>query len=110
MSLCLSVKICSRIPGSVDNGLPLTVDAWLFQGARPGGHVVYHCSCKFMSRLNNGESSCHSWPVALLNEDLGGGVQVSELASDLGFSFIADSLESLQITGIPFQSHTATSC
>ena len=98
MSLCLSVKICSGVPGSVDNGLPLTTDVWLFQGARPGGHITDHFWCKFMSRLSNGESSCHSWPVALLNEDMGGGMQVSELPSDLGFSFLADSPEILQIT------------
>lgn len=82
LSLCLSVKICSGIPGSVDNGLPLIVDVVVI----PGGQtwwLCYHFSCKFMSKLNNGKSSCHSWPVALLNEYLGEEMQVSKLPSDL---------------------------
>lgn len=65
----------------------------LFQGAGPGGSVAYHFSCKITSRLNNGESSCHSWPAVLLKEDLGIGKLVFKLASDLGFSLLADSPE-----------------
>lgn len=58
-----------------------------------------------MGRFNNGESSCHSWLVALLNEGLGGGVQVSELACDLGFS-LADSPGILQTTTYLSQSES----
>lgn len=74
-------------------------------GGQTGGYVVYHFSCKFMGRFNNGESSCHSWLVALLNEGLGGGVQVSELACDLGFS-LADSPGILQTTTYLSQSES----
>lgn len=66
-------------------------------GDETSGYVAFHFSCKFMSRLNNGESSCHSWLVALLN-DLGGGMQIFELASDLGFSLFVDSPGVLQTT------------
>lgn len=34
------------------------------------------------------------WPVALPNEECDGGMQASELASDVEFSFLANSSES----------------